>query len=111
MREKFKVSFEGLKSAFKHNAVRIQVVLGIMAVIGGAIIRLDYYEWLAFIICIGLVVTTEIMNTAVEKVGDYLSTKYDDRIKVIKDMSSGAVLASSIMALTVCVICVLRRLI
>ena len=51
--KKFKDSFNGLKIALNHKAVRIQIVLGILAVIGGLIIRLDFYEWLAFIICIG----------------------------------------------------------
>ena len=111
MINKFKVSFEGLKIALSHKAVRIQIVLGIMAVIGGLIIRLDFYEWLAFIVCIGLVISMEIANTAIEKIGDYLNLKNDSRIKVIKDLSSCAVLISSITALIVCVFCVLRRII
>lgn len=108
---KFEVSFCGLKDALKHNAVRIQVVLGVMAIIGGLIIHLDYYEWLAFVICIGMVITVEIVNTAIEKIGDYLNPEYDDKVKVIKDISSGAVLACSIMALVVCIMCVLRRIV
>ncbi|MDO4197982.1 MAG: diacylglycerol kinase family protein [Erysipelotrichaceae bacterium] len=107
---KFKVSFEGLIDAINHKAVRIQLILGVMAVIGGIIIKLDYYEWLAFIVCIGMVITTEIMNTAVEKIGDYLNKEYDTDIKLIKDLSSGAVLASSLMALAVCLFCVFRRI-
>lgn len=108
---KFEVSFCGLMNALKHNAVKIQVILGVMAIIGGVIIHLDYYEWLAFMICIGMVITVEIINTAIEKIGDYLNPEYDDKVKVIKDMSSGAVLACSIMALVVCIMCVLRRIV
>lgn len=108
--KKFADSFNGLKIALTHKAVLIQIVLGVMAIIGGCIIRLDCYEWLAFVICIGLVIMSEIFNTAIEKIGDYLNNEYDERIKTIKDLSSGAVLVSALCALIVCLICVLRRI-
>lgn len=107
--KKFADSFNGLVIAFKHKAVIIQVILGVMAVIGGIIIRLDAYEWLAFIICIAMVISGEIMNTAIERTGDYLNGEKDERIKVIKDLSSAAVLVNAIAALVICMICVIRR--
>jgi len=110
MKKKFADSFNGLKTALKHKAVLVQCFLGTMAVIGGLIISLDYYEWLAYIICIFMVISTEIMNTAVERIGDYLNMHEDERIKTIKDLSSGAVLAASIGALAVCIFSLIRRL-
>ena len=110
MKKKFADSFNGLKIALKHKAVLVQCFLGAMAVIGGLIISLDYYEWLAYIICIFMVISTEIMNTAVERIGDYLNMHEDERIKTIKDLSSGAVLAASIGALAVCIFSLIRRL-
>ena len=110
MKKKFADSFNGLKTALKHKAVLVQCFLGAMAVIGGLIISLDYYEWLAYIICIFMVISTEIMNTAVERIGDYLNMHEDERIKTIKDLSSAAVLVASFTALAVCILCVLRRL-
>ena len=110
MKKKFADSFNGLKTALNHKAVLVQCFLGAMAVIGGLIISLDYYEWLAYIICIFMVISTEIMNTAVERIGDYLNMHEDERIKTIKDLSSGAVLAASIGALAVCIFSLIRRL-
>ncbi|MBP1529920.1 MAG: diacylglycerol kinase family protein, partial [Erysipelotrichaceae bacterium] len=72
MKKKFADSFNGLKIALKHKAVLTQCILGVMAIIGGLIISLDYYEWLAYIICIFMVISMEIMNTAVERIADYL---------------------------------------
>ncbi|MBO5527332.1 MAG: diacylglycerol kinase family protein, partial [Erysipelotrichaceae bacterium] len=103
-------SFNGLKIALKHKAVLTQCILGVMAIIGGLIISLDYYEWLAYIICIFMVISMEIMNTAVERIADYLNMEEDERIKTIKDLSSGAVLAASIGALAVCIFSLIRRL-
>ncbi len=108
--KKFSDAFRGLGDVLHHRAVLTQIFLGICAVIGGIIIKLDYTEWLAFVVCIFLVISAEIMNTAVEKIGDYLNEKYDERIKVIKDISAAAVLTASLGALTVCIMTVLRRL-
>ena len=111
MKKKFADSYNGLKMALKHKAVLIQLILGLLAVIGGLIIRLDHYEWLAFVICICMVIAAEIFNTAVEKIGDYLNEGYDERIKMIKDLSSGAVLVFSFGALIICILCVIERII
>ena len=108
--KKFLDAFNGLKIALGHKAVIIQIFLGVLAIIGGIIIKLDYYEWLAFVICIGLVVFAEIFNTAIEKIGDYLNLQKDAKIKTIKDLSSAAVLISALTALVVCVMCVIKRL-
>ena len=109
--KKFLDAFNGLKLALSHRAVLIQCTLGVCALIGGLIIRLDFYEWLAFVICIALVIMCEIFNTVVEKIGDYLNSEYDERIKAIKDLSSAAVLVSSIGSLIICILVVLRRVI
>lgn len=108
--KKFLDAFNGLKIAFTHKAVLIQLLLALMAIVGGIIIKLDYYEWLAFIICISLVILSEIFNTSIEKIGDYLNLEKDERIKVIKDLSSGAVLVSAIGALVVCIMVLIKRI-
>ena len=108
--KKFADAFHGLKLALGHRAVLIQCFLGLLAIIGGLVIRLDHYEWLAFAVCIGMVIGSEIFNTAIEKIGDYLNPKEDERIRTIKDLSSAAVLTASLCALAVCIICVIRRL-
>ena len=108
--KKFFDAFNGLNIALNHKAVMVQIVLGIMAIIGGVIIKLDHYEWLAFIVCITLVIFAEIFNTAIENVGDYLNINNDKKIKTIKDLSSAAVLVASLGALVVCIICTIRRI-
>lgn len=108
--KKFKYAIEGLKYALSNKAVRIQIILGVLAIIGGIIIRLDIYEWLAFVICIGLVISLEIINCVIEETCDMYNQNFDIRIKHIKDMAAAAVFTASIMALVVCAVCVLRRI-
>ena len=110
MKKKFIDAFNGVKIALSHRAVIIQMVLGTMAIIGGLIVKLDYYEWLAFIICITLVISSEIFNTSIEKIGNYLNIDKDEKIKAIKDLSSAAVLISAIGSLIVCIFVVIRRI-
>ena len=108
--KKFTDAFNGIKIALHHKAVKVQLVLGIMAIIGGLIIRLDYYEWLAFIICIAMVIGSEIFNSAIEKTADYLNPEKDERIRIIKDLSSAAVLISALGSLIVCIMTIIRRI-
>ncbi len=108
--KKFKDAFRGLKTALAHKAVRIQLLLGVFAFCGGALISLDCHEWLAFIICIAMVISAEIMNTAVERIGDYLNEKEDERVRQIKDLASASVLVSAMGALAICLFCVIRRI-
>lgn len=109
VRNKFKVAFEGLALALRHKAVLIQVVLGFIAIITGFIIKLDYLEWLVFILCIGIVIAFEIINTTIEKVCDLVDENYNPKIKVIKDMSSAAVLVTAMMALIICLVIFINK--
>lgn len=65
------------------------------------IYRISIIEILIIMILIFLVIVFEIVNTIIEKIMDFVSDKYDDRIKVIKDMSAGAVLLSAVLAVIV----------
>lgn len=107
--KKFLDAFNGIKIAFKHKSVIIQIILGFIAIIGGVIVKLNYYEWIIFIICIFFVIFAEVFNTSIEKIGDYLDSRNNEKIKVIKDLSSAAVLISAIGALFVLFVIVLRR--
>lgn len=107
---KFKYALNGLKEATKEKAIMTQIILGILAVIGGIIINLDKYEWLCFVICIAMVISFEIINSVVEQLCDLYSIEKNERIRRIKDMAAGAVLVSGIGSLIVCLICVIKRI-
>ncbi|SNV38294.1 diacylglycerol kinase family protein [Chryseobacterium taklimakanense] len=55
---------------------------------------------LIFIVCFG-VMSTEILNTAIEKICDFVHPEFDERIKFIKDISAGAVTLMAILAVIV----------
>ncbi len=101
MINKFNVAFQGLVSSFQDKSVQIQYILAILACIAAWILGCNYYEWLAILLCIGLVVVVEILNTCIEKLCDLYSTEKNEKIKYIKDLAAGGVLFASLIALTV----------
>ncbi|MBD1432556.1 diacylglycerol kinase family protein [Sphingobacterium sp. DN00404] len=100
----FKYAFKGLLHLIREEPnARIHFVAGIIAIICGWYFDIDKSEWLAVILCIGIVFTTEILNTAVENICDYISPTYHHKIKIIKDLAAAAVLISALMSVVIAV--------
>lgn len=95
---KFHHALNGLKAAMQDHSIRLQVYLGIAAVVIGLFLRLDYGEWMAVSFCIGMVIAVEILNTCIERLCDLYTERKDDRIRIIKDMAAAAVLVVSFAA-------------
>ena len=51
-------------------------------------------EWIIYILTVCGVFAMECVNTAIERVCDYLTEDNDERIKNIKDIAAGAVICS-----------------
>ena len=111
MINKFYVAFVGLVSSLKDRSIQIQYVLAILACIAAWMIGCNYYEWLAVLLCIGLVIVAEILNTCIEKLCDLYSTEKNEKIKYIKDLAAGGVLFVSLIALTVGILIFVHHLI
>lgn len=98
----FKYAFEGIFHLVRHEPnARIHIIAAIIAVIFGWYFEIDKSEWLAVVLCIGIVLITEIINTAVENVCDYISPANHHKIKIIKDLTAAAVLLSAVMSVII----------
>lgn len=98
----FKYALEGLLHLIRQEPnARIHIIAAIVAIMCGWYLGIDKSEWLAVILCIGIVFTTEIINTAVENICDYISPAYHHKIKIIKDLAAAAVLVSAVMAVVI----------
>ena len=84
-------SLNGLKIVSKENSFILELVLGVFLIpyIFFSTIDLNYKIILS--IMYFLLLAFEIMNTAVEKLCDRITTDLDPEIKKIKDLSSAAV--------------------
>lgn len=106
--EKFKVAFKGLVDGFKDKSILIQYILGFIAIIVALVIRVSMIELMVIIICIGLVISGEYFNTAIERLADLVTTKTDERVRYIKDLSAAAVLMQAIVSLIIMIIIISR---
>ena len=107
----FLFAFNGLKILMteEHNA-RIHLVAAICAVIASIVFEISAYEWIAVIVAIGLVFALELMNSAIERIADFIAPEKNEKIKKIKDLSAAGVLISAITALIVGLIVFLPKI-
>ncbi|MBO9152612.1 diacylglycerol kinase family protein [Chitinophaga sp. GCM10012297] len=56
-------------------------------------------EWAMLALVIAMVWITEMLNTAIEKIMDYVQPDIHPKVKWIKDVSAGAVLVAAIAAI------------
>jgi len=89
---------------------RIQAVVAVLIVMAGFFFRIAAQEWLWLLICIGLVIALEMVNTAVETLADHLHPERHPEIKVVKDVAAGAVLWASVMSVVIGAIIFLPRI-
>ena len=99
-------AFTGLKDCILHEKnFRIQYVLAFLVVIAGFFLDLSSTEWMIILLCFAVVLSFEIINSAIEKLCDLVSPDFNLTIKKVKDMSASAVLLSAIITFIIgCII-------
>lgn len=102
MREFFRAftyAAAGIVRALKERNMRFHVCAGATVIRLGLFYKLSAGEWCVIFLCIGLVMTAETINTAVEAAVDLISQgKHSSLAKAAKDCSAGAVLISACTA-------------
>jgi diacylglycerol kinase len=97
--EMFKNAFAGLNYFFTNERNgRTQFFIAVFTVILGIFLNITKYEWIAVLLCIGIVLSAEMMNSALEKLCDYTQSFFNLQIKIVKDVAAGAVLFISIIS-------------
>ena len=87
----------GIITAFKEERnMRKHMISAILAIIAGTVFRISVTEWLFLLLAIFLVITFEIINSAIENVVDLASNYHFSMLaKNAEDMAAGAVLIIS----------------
>lgn len=97
------------KGAFKlittEHSVMVQSSIAVLLTIAGFYYNISHEEWLIQTLAIGLVLGIEGLNTAVEKVADFIHPSYHEKIGFIKDIAAGAVFFAAVTAIVIgCII-------
>jgi len=95
-------AFKGSVILLKTEAsVQIQFAIAVLVTFAGFYFDISTTEWILQILAIGLVMSLEGINTAVEKLSDFIHPEDHKKIGVIKDVAAGAVLFAAISAILV----------
>lgn len=96
---------EGIKYFFSSERNgRIQAIIAAIVIATGFATGLSQADWCIILLCIGLVLGLEMVNTSIERICEMLSTDYHPMVKIIKDVSAGAVFSASILSAIIGVI-------
>lgn len=100
--DRFVYAFQGIFYFFRteSNAV-IHFSAALIVIIAAFYFKVDTTSWIALIIAITFVFVSEIFNTAIEKLSDFVSPEWSEQIKIVKDLSAAAVLIASISAIII----------
>ncbi|WP_223034182.1 diacylglycerol kinase family protein [Hanstruepera marina] len=85
-------------------SIKIQVSIGVLLTIAGFYFGLTKMEWVIQCLTIGLIIAVESINTAIEKISDFIHPEKHPKIGLIKDISAGAVFIMAITAIIVGII-------
>jgi diacylglycerol kinase (ATP) len=98
----FSFAINGIIALVKkeHNA-RIHLVASLCVTILGFVLKISTAEWISIVIVIGLVIISELFNTAIEKLADLVDSNWNKQIGQVKDYSAGAGLISAIVSVIV----------
>ncbi|WP_439153222.1 diacylglycerol kinase [Winogradskyella sp.] len=98
-------AFKGMLILIKTEAsIKIQVVIALVVTIAGFYYNISNTEWIVQIAMIGLVMSIEGVNTAIEYIADFIHPDHHPKIGLIKDIAAGAVFIASVVAVIIAII-------
>ena len=98
----FKFAIRGLGSLLKneHNS-RIHLLAAILVISIGFILKINALEWSILIIVIGVVFITELLNSSLETLADFVNPEWNETIRKAKDYAAAGVLVAASISVIV----------
>jgi len=101
----FVYAFHGISSAISgERNLKAQIAVALLVIGAGFYVNITPEEWCIVILCIGVVIGLELMNSAIESLVDLVTLERKPLAGKIKDIAAGAVLVVSCMAVVIGVI-------
>ena len=102
---RFKSIGFALKGAYKlittEHSVMVQSSIGVAMIVAGFYFHISHEGWLIQTLAIGLVLGIEGLNTAVERIADFIHPEFHEKIGFIKDIAAGAVFFAAMTAIAI----------
>lgn len=100
-----------IKLITTEHSVMVQSSIAVLMIAAGFYFNITQTEWMFQVLIFGLVLSIEGLNTAVEKIADFIHPDYHERIGFIKDIAAGAVFFAAMSAIAIGLIIYLPRII
>ena len=108
----FKYPISGIRYDYRNEQnLAFDIGIALLVIICGFLFKLSGSEWATIMLTIGLVISCELTNTAIEAVVDLVTEEKKPMAKVAKDCASGAVGIISIIALILGIMIFLPKII
>lgn len=102
MLRSFRYAFQGILVLIRsENNARFHLLASILVVLLGYYVSLSTTEWAIILTQIGLVWSAEAMNTAIEKICNFVSPEHHKTIGEIKDLAAAGVVVVALVAVAV----------
>ena len=98
----FGYAWKGIRCVVgKEQNLSFHLIATVCVVLAGFYFGLTNTEWIAVILCIGMVIAAELFNSAVERIVDLVSPQRQPLAGQIKDIAAGAVLVCALTTIVV----------
>jgi diacylglycerol kinase len=100
--QSFGYAGRGIRLVFSSEVnMKIHFLITVFVVICGFFFKITISEWIFCLLCIALVISTEMINTAIENVVDLASPDHHELAGKAKDIAAGAVLICAIISVII----------
>lgn len=97
MAKSFHYAFQGIAQSLEENQnLRIHFIVAVLVMAASVVFDVSRYEMGILGVMILLVISAEMINTAIEKMVDLITTEHRKEAKIAKDVAAGMVLVNSI---------------
>ena len=94
----FLFAMQGFRYAVRtERNIKVMLVGAVCTLLGGAVVRLDAISWAIVVLCCAVVISAELVNTAVETIVDLVSPEYHPLAGHAKDIAAAAVYVLSML--------------
>ena len=91
-RRSFLFAIQGFRTAIRSERnIKVMLAAGACAIVAGLVVQLDALSWAIVLLCCGVVISAELVNTAIETTIDLVSPEFHPLAGRAKDIAAAAV--------------------
>ena len=108
----FAYALSGISYAFRSQVnMRFHIFSTIIVIAASFFLQIDSAEWCIVLMCIGSVISAELINTSIEVSIDMISPNYNEKAGHAKDLAAAAVLVVCIVSAIIGIVIFLPKII